>query len=411
MIPVRVVQGAPMSMPSVVPTMQPVTVMPTGVGVHQPAGYIPAVLPAQTARGVHWASQIQQGAQQFPQTVPVMQVPAHPDQAVGPVYRSVHVAGGYGTAGAQLQHQPSAVQSGPTVPGALMVQALSTAPQGVDGSRPPRAAAAPCSSQESVAMGDQHLQDDDADQPPLLLGVGGGARLRPLRVSGSTPVPSLTDSAGVRLKHHGSVEIQGMGPEALSRAVHALATLSAHHTDIICQVQFVSFQAQQSGEARVHPGISFMVRSFPGYFPARAFQNVAAPANAAGPTHMRISRQSIVAKAAGAIAQQMRGAASRGRPVVLVPDPSHHAVNILVKALALSRIMICRDGLDLHFRVRFQTGSAGGSASRRNKDADCSSMLVWVGLQRAPERVHVDPDTERLSVGCAPPSFVNNYSY
>eukprot|EP01062_Namystynia_karyoxenos_P001946 TRINITY_DN1067_c0_g1_i2.p1 TRINITY_DN1067_c0_g1~~TRINITY_DN1067_c0_g1_i2.p1 ORF type:complete len:877 (+),score=352.30 TRINITY_DN1067_c0_g1_i2:88-2631(+) len=223
--------------------------------------------------------------------------------------------------------------------------------------------------------------------------------MEPLRAATSTPSSALAGAMAQRLRVVSFVEVQAMGPEAVANSVRALALCGVHvageDLHLLAQVEFVRVPARMSEAGkREHPGLRFLIRGWAGGpHPGGGY---------AEPRRVRVTQDSVVGKAAGAIAKIMRSHAAQGCPVSLIPDNNPQALNIAIKALALARSMVAQDGLDIHFRGRCQTGDT--SVGTRDR------LELQLGLVRDQQRMHMDPQVPAPLRLPERPVLLNNFS-
>eukprot|EP01065_Artemidia_motanka_P024957 TRINITY_DN2988_c0_g2_i1.p1 TRINITY_DN2988_c0_g2~~TRINITY_DN2988_c0_g2_i1.p1 ORF type:complete len:463 (+),score=132.17 TRINITY_DN2988_c0_g2_i1:90-1478(+) len=219
----------------------------------------------------------------------------------------------------------------------------------------------------------------------------------PLRAATSTPFAALSGAMAQRLRALDSVEVQAMGPDAVAHTLRALTLCRSYvardNMRVLTQTEFMRVPPRDDGspQERVHPALRFLVRAYDSSnvdpIPVRTLLSNSSPDAA---SLLRVTQDSIVGKAAGAVAKLMRSTAAQGRPVVLIPGSSPQAVNVGVKALTLARAMIAQDALDIHFQSFFRSDSPNSG--------DCESMVLQLFLVCAPQRAGIDPQLERTPV-------------
>eukprot|EP01059_Diplonema_ambulator_P009786 TRINITY_DN19758_c0_g1_i1.p1 TRINITY_DN19758_c0_g1~~TRINITY_DN19758_c0_g1_i1.p1 ORF type:complete len:286 (+),score=99.33 TRINITY_DN19758_c0_g1_i1:78-935(+) len=160
-----------------------------------------------------------------------------------------------------------------------------------------------------------------------------------LRASGNTPVTGLAGALAKRLRNKQEVVVEAMGPASVAQAMRALVLarsfLFQEGIMITGNSEFMFAPSREQGSLSPHPGLRFTVTGKQAKDETTFDENLS------------ITDESVVGKAAGAIAKLVRSTGTKGGVIGLTFGPSPNAINLAAKAMTLSRAMLSDDDLDI----------------------------------------------------------------
>ena len=172
-----------------------------------------------------------------------------------------------------------------------------------------------------------------------------------LRASGNTPVTGLAGALAKRLRGKQEVIIEAMGPSSVAQTMRALTLarsfLFQEKIVIVGHSDFMFAPARDEVSQSPHPGLRFTIKGM---------EETEDPVVT---EVLKVKDDSVVGKAAGAIAKLVRSSGSKGMTVGIVFGPSPRAINLAAKSVTLARAMLKGDDLDIQIQPKMPEQRGG----------------------------------------------------